>query len=332
MNMRTIFYALALALAATIPAAAGSPKTPAGWHSGVAISTLADPFAAADEAAGKAKAKLGGVPAKLVLAAAAEAQVTPEFVEGLKKHFPAGILYGCQVASPLATETNFPDFETIDIPAGVEVWALGGDVEIVAETVATDTDEDNPYETAGLKLGEALRPAVEASKRPGKLIIAFGDQFTGSNQDFANGLNEGLGRIYPVIGGAAGNITAKEIVRGEIVAGANVGILLAGDFRVGQARNGGTHTPETADRTLAYAVEQGGGKDPFFALIFNCRRRRQGMIERKQLGEELEAIRKNLPATEFFGFYGPGEIGADKPGQPAFGTGFTVAVAVLFAE
>ncbi|MCL2000939.1 MAG: FIST C-terminal domain-containing protein, partial [Planctomycetes bacterium] len=147
---------------------------------------------------------------------------------------------------------------------------------------------------------------------------------------FARGMNEGLGGIYPIVGIAAGNITAKVISKGEIVTGANIGILFTGDFRLGQAMNGGTHTPETADKTLADAVSQGGGQEPFFAFVFNCRRRRQGMIERNQLGEELIAIRKNLPGLEFFGSYGPGEIGSEKPGDTAIGVGFTVVTAVLF--
>ena len=323
---------LAVALAATcFPTRAGTPRTPAGWHSGVAVSELADPMAAADAAAGKAKAKLGSVPAKLVLVMAAEAQITPELLAGLTKHFAPEVIYGCQVASPLVPETNFPDAQTLDITAGVAVCAFGGDMDISAESVATDEDDDDPYETAGMELGSALRPLIEGSKRPGKMIITFGDQFNGVNKDYARGLNKGLGGIYPVVGAAAGNITAKVIVKGQIVTGTNVGILLAGDFRLGQALNGGTHTPETADKTLADAISQGGGEEPFFTLLFNCRRRRQGMIERKQLGEELSAIRKNLPNTEFFGFYGPGEIGSEKPGQPAFGTGFTIVAAVLFA-
>lgn len=322
---------LALFFAAGAVPAADAPKTPVNWYSGVGVSAETDPRKAAEEAASKAKERMGDIDAKLVMVTAAEPQVTPELIEGVKKYFPADVIYGCQVTSPLTARNNFPDVDTLDIPAGVAVWAVGGDIEIVVATVPTNSDDDDVYYSAGIKLAGLLNEAVENAERPGRLIITWGDQYNGSNVDFADGLNAGFGMTWPIVGAAAGNITAKVIVKGKIVTGVNVGVLLAGEFKIGQAMNGGTHTPETADKTLAQAIEQGDGAEPFFALVFNCRRRRQGMMERNQLGEELEVIKKRLPGVDFFGFYGPGEIGASKFGEPAKGAGFTVVTAVLFA-
>ncbi|MDR1535342.1 MAG: FIST C-terminal domain-containing protein [Planctomycetota bacterium] len=326
-------FALGLALLFPVGAAgrAGTPPVPAGWRSGIGLSWLADPYAAADEAAGEAKAGLGGGEAKFVFAGAANPQVVPELIEGLKKHFPAEIIYGCQVSSPLVAESNFPDEKSIDIQAGVQVWALGGEaVEVGIFTVSTELDVDNPYEEAGIELGREVRPFIEGLKTPGRLIFTFGDQYNGSNKDFVNGLNQGLGKIYPLVGGAAGNQTALEIIRGEIQDSMDVAVVIGGPFRLGQTLSGGTHTPETADMVMAEAVAQGGGAAPFFAMLFNCRRRRQGMIEHRQLAEELDHIRRRLPGIEFFGFYGPGEVGSDRPGEPARGVGFTVTTAVFF--
>lgn len=321
-----VWLGMASLLAVSCVAAADSPRTPVNWFSGVGVSAEA-----ADEAASQAKERLNGNAAKLVMVAVAEPQVTPELIEGIKKHFPANVIYGCQVTSPLTARNNFPDVDTLDIPAGVAVWAIGGDVDVVVAEVSTKaTDSDDVYYNAGMQLAGLLREAIENAERPGRLIITWGDQYNGSNVDFAEGMNDGFDAVWPIVGAAAGNITAKVIVRGEIVTGVNVGVLLAGEFKIGQAMNGGTHTPETADKTLAQAVEQGDGEEPFFALVFNCRRR-QGMMERNQLGEELEAIKKRLPGVDFFGFYGPGEIGAPKFGEPAKGAGFTVVTAVLFA-
>lgn len=310
--------------------AAAQNNTPKGWHSAVGVSTLTNPEEAGAEAASIAKNKLNGVPAKFVMLIAAEPLLTVDLVKGVEKYFNADVIYGCQVTSLLTAQTNFPDSKTIDSAIGVGVLALGGDMEIDVVSVSTDPDDDNSYETAGLQLGEALRPFVEATKKPGKLIVTFGDQYNGSNKEFAYGINEGLGGIYPIVGAAAGNITAKVIVKGEIKTGVNVAFLLAGDFKTGQAMNGGTHTPETADKTLVSALAEGDGAEPFFAFTFNCRRRRQGMIEYNQLGAELDSIKKRLPGIEFFGFYGPGEIGSTASGQPAQGMGFTVVAAVLF--
>lgn len=326
------FLAAAFLVTAVAVAFAGDAKAPANWHSAIGVSHLADAKAAGDEAAAMAKAALNGTPAKLVMIVAPEPQITPALIEGVVAHFPADVLYGCQVASPITPHTNYPDVPTIDIPAGVAVWALGGDMDIAAEWVATDEDAEDPYYEAGVRLASALAPAVRSSDKPGKIIITFGDQYNGANKDFASGLNDGFEEIYPIVGAAAGNITSKVIVKGEIKTGINVALLVADRFTLGQALNGGTHTPETADKTLADAVSQGDGKEPFFSLIFNCRRRRQGMIENNQLAEELAAMKKNLPGVEFFGFYGPGEIGSEAPGEPAKGVGFTVVTAVFFAD
>ncbi len=310
---------------------AGETKAgPEGWHSGIGTSSLEDAYEAGEEAARKAKSALGGVEAKIVVVAAAINLTRPEVVEGVASQFPKDIIYGCQVASPLTVDGNYPDFQTIDSPLGVAVWALGGDVDVTPGVQATDPDAEDPYYEAGISLGEYFKPLFEKSTRPGNIMVTFGDQYNGSNKDFAAGLNDGLDATYAIIGAAAGNITSKVIVKGEIVTGVNVGLLLSGDFKLGMAMNGGTHTPETADKTLKEALAQGDGEDPFFALIFNCRRRRQGMIEAGQLGDEHQRIKENLKNIEFFGFYGPGEIGTKKTGEASEGVGFTVVTAVFF--
>lgn len=321
--------ALLLVLWAAPALAAGAP---ADWHIGVGTSSLADPEAAGAEAAKQAKAGLGGEPAKFVFVGAAEAQLTPALLRGVLAHFDAATVYGCQVTSPLTPETNFPDVKTIDVTVGVGVLALGGGMEVEVFSHKTDTNADDPYYEAGQSLGDLARPSLERSKSPGRLLLTFGDQYNGSNIEFVNGLNDSLEEIYPIIGAAAGNNTAKEIVKGEIVTGENLVVFLGGDFRLGQSMRGGTHTPETADETLSHAISQGGGAEPFFALIFNCRRRRQGMIDRQQLGEEHAAMKKDLPGIPFFGFYAPGEVGAEANGQRAKGAGFTVSTAVFFPK
>ncbi len=325
---RLAFSAIALLfLAMHCPAV----DTPPGWIAGVGASSLEDPMAAADEAAAQAKAGLGSSPAKLVIVTAAEPQLTPDLVEGVKKHFPADIIFGSQVTSPLTPYTNHPDAATIDVSVGVSVFALAGDTDVVTALVRTDTEDDDVYYNAGVALAEELKDAIESSDRPGRLVVTFGDQYTGSNQDFAAGMNDGFEEVWPIIGGASGNVTAKVIHKGEIQTGINLGILLAGDFAIGQSVGEGNHTPAIADQALAEAIGQ-GDKEPFFAFIFNCRRRRTGMMERGQLAEELSVIKERMAGAPFFGFYGPGEIGAYKPGDKALGRGFTVVTAVLFAQ
>lgn len=322
--------ALLFLLALTpLSAAAGAP---AGWDSGVGSSALVDPYAAGDEAASRARAKLKGG-AKFVMVVAAEQQITQALVDGVAKHFPREIIHGGQATSPLTREGNFPEFGSLDIPAGVAVWALGGDADIAfahTETKSPVVSTEDVYYEAGTLLAAELRRFIESSRRPGRLVVTWGDQYTGSNTSFVRGLNEGLGAPCPVAGAASGNVTAKEIIAGEIVTGVNAALAVAGDFRLGQSMGGGAHAPATAGRIVGEAVAAGGGGEPFFALVFNCRRRRRIMIDSGELAEELEAVNARLPGVDYFGYYGPGEVGSAATGEPAQGMGFTVSATAFF--
>lgn len=330
---------------------------PAGWRIGIG-SNIDEPDAAkaGEIAARQARQAYGEGEPKLVLVMAAAPMVTPEMLDGVARHWPRALIYGGQVSATLTPFSNHPDARKIDIDQGVAVLALGGnlDVDAVAEPTPFELDprdaarelnveydeEDTvylPYRLAGRRLGARILPAVNASTRPGKLIWTQGDQFTGSNVPFAAGLVESLapaktadGAPVPIVGGASGNQTAKEIVAGQIRTGVNYAVFIGGDFRLGMTRMGGVHAPETADKALATALEQGDGAEPFFAFIYNCRRRRTGMMRDNNLAEEHALMRARLGGAPFFGAYGPGEIGALRVGQASEGTGFSVVSAMLF--
>jgi hypothetical protein len=305
------------------------------WRSGIGLSLLEDPKEAGREAAAAAREAFGEGEPKIVIVTAAIGQVTPDLVEGVAEHFPKGIIYGCEVAALIIPATNNPDEEELDILAGVSVLALGGDIDVVTESQnALIIEGDTIHLDNGRNIGAALLPAVEASTRPGRLIVTFGNQPNGPNQDFARGLRESLGETFPIVGGAAGRTgetaRAKEIVRGEIVVGYNIAVFIAGRFRLGLAMEAGQHKPATADRTMANALAQGEGAEPMFAFVFNCRRRRAEMINERLLTEEHAVFLRHMSGVPFFGFYGPGEIGAPARGEPSVGAGWTVTTAVLF--
>lgn len=337
MNVRTVLFSFLFFLFVfqSAPAEGGGDtvKKPADWHSGVGVSDLPDSMAAGDTAAYEAKNGLAGVPAKFVMIVAAKALVNEALLDGVKNHFPADIIYGCEVTSPLTHAGNQADSKTLDVEKGVAVWALGGDVDITVASAHTDGDgdEEDVYYQAGTTLAGKLREAMETSKRPGKFLFTWGDQFTGSNKAFARGLNDGFGATYPIVGAAAGGAEAKVIFEGKIESGINGGAIIAGDFLIAMAKRTGPHTPKTAEQTLSEALKQGDGAEPFFGLVFNCRRRRIGMMNEKRLAEEHATILKFFPGKEFFGYYGPGEIGPSGIGEPSEGVGFSVVAALLFA-
>lgn len=339
MNSRTlvsfllcIVFSYATAMSSEVAAA----RKPAGWHSGVGTSFLPDARLAGEAAAAAARAALGDVEPKFVMVMAARPLVTDELIAGVATHFPVELIFGSEVTSVWTPDGNNANSKTLDTVTGVGVWAVGGDVDIMVAGVSTgDWDEASEevltYYQAGLELAALVRPAFEESTRPGRLLLTWGDQFTGSNKAYARGLNEGLGAIWPIVGGAAGGADAKVISRGEIGTGLNIGVVLAGDFKIGQAKRTGPHTPKTTELAFEDALRQGDGEEPFFGLLFNCRRRRVGMMNEGGLAEEQELAKKYLAKGDFFGFYAPGEIGSASSGEPAEGVGFSVTMALLFA-
>jgi len=299
---------------------------------GVGMSELTDAQAAGAEAAAMAKAMLGDAPAKVVIVFAARAQVRPELVEGLAKHFDKQLIYGCEGYSPLTNKGNF-DALGHTIPHGVAVLALGGDaaVTVVSEPVLPGADNAARFTASGEKLGLALQSAARQEAKS-RLVLMFGNQHVGDNQPLVTGFYKGLGEslTVPVVGAAAGGQDAKEIVKGEIVKGVNVAVLVSGayDFGVGLAGGGGDLV-QKAEEAFAAATKAHGNK-PLVAFVFDCGGRRGDMVKQKTIAAEFEAMRKAAPDAMLFGFYGGGEIGTADKQERSRGVGFHIAVATLY--
>ena len=345
---RGLAFGFMAAIAMWMLAAGSLAFAAEGLVSGIGTSLLEDPAAAGEEAARLAKEAFGPGQAKVALVYAAIPQLTPELIEGVARHFPAEIIHGAQTAAPLTPETNCADAPDLDADIGVGVLALGGDLDISffsestalpegAELPAADTlerPEFAVYRLSGRRLGASLAAAVAGSDRPGRLAVVSGDQSNGPNYEFALGLLDALGGSLPVVGGASARGLAdnldREIVAGRIVSGTNFAILICGDFRLGQSRETGPHTPETTDQSIASALAQGGGAQPLLAFIFDCRRRRMVMRDEDLLADEHGVFVRRMGGRPFFGMYGPGEIGSTAAGEPFGGVGFSVSTAVLF--
>ena len=319
---------------------------------GVGTSLLADPAEAAREAALQAKQNFGDAEeAKLVLVYAAMPMFTPALVESLAEHFPAGILYGSQAAAPLTPDTNVPDAPQLDADTGVGVLAMGGEVSIKFYAQTTEAADDPEleaiigdgntvypeyaaYRLAGRRLGAQMAAAMADCPSPGHLAVTGGDQNTGPNVEVAAGLGESLGNRFPVVGAASARDPQtgedRELIAGELTSGMIFAVSICGDFRLGQSRQQGQHTPETTDLAMASALAEGDGAQPLFAFIFDCRRRRLMMRENDELADEHAVFLRRMDGVPFFGMYGPGEIGATAFGEPVEGVAFSVATAVLF--
>ena len=322
------FFAAVL-LAATFTGNAGA----AGPAFGVGQSGLEDPMAAGSEAAGKANAALGGVPAKFVLVFAARPQVKPALVNGVARVFEKTLVYGCEGYSSLTQDGNFTD-RGHDIKSGVSVMAIGGEVSLtpvssVVAKAAKKEDRAKVYRDNGKAIGAALKEAFAAAG-PGKLILTFGNQHVGDNQPYVDGVLEALGKEVKMVGAAAGGDGASEIVRGEIVKGANVAVLISGSFKVTTAGATGDQV-KTADETLKQVLKTGSEK-PSVIFVFDCGGRRGGMVKAGTLGQELQAMKTNAGSIPLFGFYGGGEIGHKTADGPCVGVGNHIAVAAVFPQ
>ncbi len=328
MNMKLWAGTLGVAFALALTAQAEASRV---LVAGTGASSLADAKAAGVEAAKLAKAALGGESPKLVVVFAARKQLTPELVSGVAEVFEKTLISGCEGYAPLTAAGNFAD-QGHEIKSGVTVLALGGkaEVKLVADVVRKEDGKEG-FTLCGQRIGEQLKTAVAAANGS-KLIFTFGNQHVGSNQPFVEGLLKALGSNVPVVGAAAGGGGAKEIVKGEVVTGANVAVLISGNFKLGLGLCGGNgDLVAKADESLTKSVKAQPGK-PALVLVFDCGGRRGELFKQKKLADEFAKISSIAQEVPRFGFYGGGEIGTASASEPAKGVGFSVASAALFVE
>lgn len=297
---------------------------------GTGRSEAKDAKEAGAEAAAQAKAAWGKGTPKIVIVFAARSLVKQELVDGVAQHFDKTLIFGCEGYSPVTTVGNFAELGHT-IPHGVAVLALGGDVSITvaSEPVVAGPDKKAAFTASGEKLGAGLKDAVAAAKQS-RIVLSFGNQHVGDNQPFMDGFYKGTGVVIPVVGAAAGGQGSKEIVKGEIVTGVNVAVLLAGNFKLGVGIAGGSEklAAKAAD-AFTSATKEHGAK-PIVAFVFDCGGRRGNMFKQKELADEFLFMKKIVPEAPIFGFYGGGEIGAVSLDKPSKGVGFHIAVATIY--
>jgi len=296
---------------------------------GVGSSANEEAKVAGEEAAHMARDLLGGKDAKIVIVFSARRQLCPELVGGIALVFDKNIIYGCEGYSPLTLAGNFAD-QGHDIKNGVAVMALGGDVRVtaVSDRVIKSDDRRKSFSECGKRIGEQLKAAVDVDAH-GRIIVTFGNQHAGDNAPFVEGLTGVAGNGVPVVGAAAGGDGAKEIVKGEIVTGVNVAVVLTGAFNVGVGlAGGGGDLVKKTEESMSAALKAAGGT-PVIGMVFDCGGRRGELVKQQKIAEEYEVMQRLAGVTPIFGFYGGGEIGTASCGTAAKGVGFSVATAVL---
>lgn len=322
------------------PPACCSAKAPCSSKilTGSGLCGLADGAAAGEKAAKAAKKAFGPGKPKIVLVFAGRKQLTEDMVKSVASVFPEEIIYGCEGYSPLTHEGNLPGSHSSD---GVAVLALGGMIDVF--TAIADTKDMTPVEghkpkmagfyNSGKKLGEALKDSIPTCSK-GKVLLTFGDQHVGHNIPYLAGLTSVIGADVAIVGAAAGDSKAKEIVKGKIVTAENIGILLTGDFKLGLAtRNDKSKEGLVKSASDAFSKALNGGKDKASLIfVFDCGGRRGSLNKNGDLEKEFDAMKAVAGNSDIFGFYGGGEIGHADNDSAAKAVGWSISTCALIEQ
>jgi hypothetical protein len=172
--------------------------------------------------------------------------------------------------------------------------------------------------------GTALANAIPRRDNA-RLLILVADAHSPKNQPLVEGLQEKLGKQFPITGGCANKNAGQTFVyfNGQLREDSAVALMLYGDFRVslsGRQAKENEKVISTAYDGGAEALKKSPGK-PIAALAFNCAGRRSKL---KSIAEELAAIQKAIGRElPLFGCYCAGEMGPvdqlDKPSDALCG-------------
>ncbi len=279
------------------------------------VSRLADARRAGREAAKHARSGLGEAPAKVVLVFDRTGD-RDQMLQGIGEVFAPSLIHGCSSYAPITEAAN---------DGTVGVLAIGGRVSVA--TVMMPLQSGN-YHATGKAIGRSLEPVSTATDDPGKLLLLFGKCHVPMNNRLVTGVRSVLGDVFPIVGGAAAD-GEWVYYQGRTARRANVAVLLSGDFACGFSTQGADNEQAVAETSkAAVAAAIGAQRDQTLAVFaFNCGGRHQP--QGGGLQKEMLAFQEVLGDTPLFGFYGSGEIGPAKTGDPARGVGMHIAACAV---
>lgn len=238
-------------------------------------------------------------------------------VNALSELFPKEKIYGCSSYGPLTTQ----GFAKED---AVGVLAIGGEGVKVVAVKADNASSD--YRKAGSSLARALgKPEPKES-----LLLLFGNCHVPSNDKVVKGVQEVLGKTFPVVGGSARGADPLSYFRGEVYPNSVIRILITAPMKISLIRARSKVTEEEVLGSALDAMEEVLDElegSPNLVFAFECGGR-QGAL--KDVTKEHRILAKALPkGTALFGFYGSGEIGPTATGAPSEGVGFHIVIGAI---
>lgn len=178
-----------------------------------------DVHKAAAQAAQQVSGQLGRNKPDLLLVLASVYYRQQQLIADLGRHFPGVPLIGCSTAGEIFNRE--PDEHSV---------VVAGLCGIQSRRAAGGNLADGS-ESAGRELGGQLAGSL------GKLVLVFSDGLAGDGAAVLRGLQTGIARTFPWIGGAAGDDylyqKTYQFLDGQVLSGSVIGAQLDGDFHFG---------------------------------------------------------------------------------------------------
>ncbi len=304
----------------------------------VATARNEDPVAAGKAAAQSLKKEMGSVPLRAVIVSECfeDRENKEKLLEGLAAVLPKEILLGG------ATYGSFTQSGATDADS-VCLLGIGGDGIAVSAGLVTAlgtaklTFEEHRDEIqkrlhdAGPTLAGKLRRTPQD-----RLAILLADAHAPKNQPLVEGVQQVVGKQFPITGGCANKNAGQTFVcfQGKLHDDSAVAIMLSGDFSLAMAglqAKDNEKVISTARQSAATALAGIKGK-PIAAMAFDCAGRKGKL---KNIEDELAAIQQAIgKEVPLFGCYCAGEMGpvdtADKkPDALSGGAGWHIMFTVI---
>ena len=259
-----------------------------------------------------------------------------QLLEGLAAVLPKDVLVG-EATYGSFTRSGCSDADSVCL------LGIGGDGISVSASLVTalgtskltfekSRDEiEKRLHTAGRALAEKLRRTPQD-----RLVILLADAHAPKNQPLVEGIQQVVGKQFPITGGCANKNAGQTFVcfGGKLYDDSAVAVMLSGDFNLAMAGRQAKENEKvisTARDSAAAALTGIKGK-PIAAVAFNCAGRKGKL---KNIEDELAAIQqaigKELP---LFGCYCAGEMGPvdtldKKPDAFSGGAGWHIMFTVI---
>jgi hypothetical protein len=303
-----------------------------------AIADDEDPTIAGTKAAAALKKALGATAPKVVLVTDCfdDKELKTKVVNAVTKVFGKEIVIG------FSGYGGFTQTKAEDLDAVCVLGIGGAGIDVQTALVKNMGAKGLSFETDKPKLAKALGDGARKlagqlkKKDDSKLLITIADAHSPKNQLFMDGLQEVVGKDFPITGGSISKNDGETFLhyQGQLYSDSAIGIMLSGDFKVamtGRQAKTNDAVIATAKDGAAEAKKKLDG-EPIAMLAFDCAGRK-GKLD--NLGDELAAFQgvtgKDITLFGCYcaGEFGPADVKEKTPGVLSSGKGWHAMITFI---